>query len=421
MLRTGARLAVGALIAALPLLATASSAGAASTTTGSCAWAVKLDAKGANLLAIDSNVTYWWLRLPGAPGETLTLNGQYPHSRYMALTSYDPRLKVFDSVYDAETAPAAGSINPFVAGNPRNSPKRSWAVTAHLGQRPAGAFSGNDLYAGNEFSIVYRVYLPDLHSGESGGEPLPAVTVNLPGGAHQQLPTCRQPQVDTSLQPLLAQGSQPGPPLGGPGTNPPTWHKFFNFGTSAAIATDNELTGSSLSSRLTPDTEKTGYGGYLEDAENAYLYTLVNNKHGVVVIHALAMTHPFTLDGEHVMGSGDVRYWSFCSYEPTTQRVYGCLADEIPPLDATGAYTVVVSTPADRPANATAACGVSWLPFGPTSTALLIFRNLLADPAFPYSVQKAGYGTEAADMGAYYPAASYADPARFTTSSCPTP
>jgi hypothetical protein len=90
--------------------------------------------------------------------------------------------------------------------------------------------------------------------------------------------------------------------------------------------------------------------------------------HNVLVLHAKLPTHPSTFARDRVNDSGgkQVRYWSLCNYGALVVEIGtgpvlmdGCLFDEQVPTDADGFYTVVVSLPEDRPANATAQCGVA--------------------------------------------------------------
>ena len=86
-----------------------------------------------------------------------------------------------------------------------------------------------------------------------------------------------------------------------------------------------------------------------------------------------------------------------------------------PTLDDQGRYTVVVSTAADRPASTREpiACRCVWLPWGPSGSVVMIMRNMLPDPTFTNAIQFAHYGSEAHDLGAYYPAGCYMTAAQF--------
>jgi hypothetical protein len=133
------------------------------------------------------------------------------------------------------------------------------------------------------------------------------------------------------------------------------------------------------------------------------------------------------------MGSGQLRYWSLCSNEAFSQRVYGCVRDDqLPPsaYDSNGDYVVVVSDSADRPTGLPAACPVTWLPAGPAPDTVLILRNMLPDPTFTEAVQDAGYGDAAnhfqvTGLGPYYPVGRYytttaSFDALFAGGTCPT-
>ncbi len=390
---------------------------------GSCAWYLPLSDNGANALALDQNVAYWVTRIPYVPGMSLTLKGRYPHARYMSVTAYDPRTKAVSSLYDEQIQPDPGSVNPFVVGASRTATSRAWTVKVAFlqpGQQPSAA--ANTLSTGftprggtpaSDFFLVYRVYLPDRGRDQAGGEPLPAVTVSAPPLPDQPLPACP----GGNPPPGTANGAFAG--TGGPaslppdaGTPRPVWHKFYNVPTSAAQSPDS--TGrTNFAGQVTPYTMKTGSGGYLEDLENAYLYSFLNQGGGpLTVINAKAMSYPDTFGGASTMpGPSDVRYWSVCTYEPTSQRNLACAAD-FQAAPQSGDYTVVISTPADKPAQL---CGATWLPFGPDLQSLAIVRNQLGTA--PYTIQNVQLGHETA-MGAYYPTARYMDQAAYRQQVC---
>ena len=71
-----------------------------------------------------------------------------------------------------------------------------------------------------------------------------------------------------------------------------------------------------------------------------------------------------------------LRYWSLCQNDPLTERVVACLNDDRVVVGPDGFATFVVSTPNERPANATARCGVNWLPWGPNVRGVLIYRHM---------------------------------------------
>jgi hypothetical protein len=47
----------------------------------------------------------------------------------------------------------------------------------------------------------------------------------------------------------------------------------------------------------------------------------------------------------------------------------------------------VISDPEHRPANATAANAVTWLPWGAQSATQIVYRNMLPAASFPYAAE----------------------------------
>ena len=103
-----------------------------------------------------------------------------------------------------------------------------------------------------------------------------------------------------------------------------------------------------------------------------------------------------------------MRYWSFCQYEPATQRVIDCRRDNRVKVGPRRFYRIVVSTAQSRPRNARRACGVTWLPWGPQTQGLLIYRHMLPRPSFRRAIQNVGKpGDERRVMGRFYPRSRY--------------
>ncbi len=128
------------------------------------------------------------------------------------------------------------------------------------------------------------------------------------------------------------------------------------------------------------------------------------------------------------MGSDEVRYWSLCKNESfATTRVVACLYDEQVPVDSKGFYTIVVSLPRDRPANAAPRCGVAWLDWGTTGDGVdrptagsLLMRHLLPAPSFKHAFQNVMTpGTEEQVLGPYLPRGTYMSQQQFEAKGCP--
>ena len=404
-----------------------------------CAWEARIDPAVVNTAYPDQFANYWTLVLPATKGATLTIRGVYPHSRYMSFVSYAATLQSADGIADVEIAPDAGSDNPFLAGHARDTSLAVRHYTVYvrfLGpaqSRPA-VRAANTLYtknadgskAGQAFTLIYRVYRPDaLYDTDiTGGVGLPSVTYNAPGGVSRTFPSCPYPEVpsnDVNRRIANAGTTNSGGTVKHPGFDPPVWHKFQNFARSLSQGlTENGYWGTTFSDALKPAADALPNGGFADNPHNNYIFTLLSHGYGqLAVFHATLPTTPDTHPNAAVMPGGEqLRYWSMCSNDGPSQRYFGCVMDDqvTPTLDGSGAYTLVVSTKADRPATVTnGSCRCVWLPWGPGGSVVLIMRNMLPDPSFANAIQRAGFGTEKQDLGTYYPSGCYLTAAAFDT------
>jgi hypothetical protein len=257
------------------------------------------------------------------------------------------------------------------------------------------------------------VYEPDSGLDLTGGVGLPTVTLVDAAGNHTALPECPNDSLpETGLTRQLAaegsSGSSPLPNTGLGSTNPPMWVKFTNPANGLATgALDNQVTGSNVYPPVASATNALPRGGFFDNVDVAYVVTFYSAGFGpVLAFHAQAPMTPRTFAGEPKMGTGQVRYWSACTNNGATM-VYGCAHDDQVLLDADADYTLVISSAANRPTNATPACGVVWLPAGPTPQTVVILRNMLPAPDFANAIQNATQGTELQTMGPYYPVGQY--------------
>ena len=122
------------------------------------------------------------------------------------------------------------------------------------------------------------------------------------------------------------------------------------------------------------------------------------------------------------MGQGQVRYWSLCQNEFVSQRVIDCAYDELVRTAAGGRFTLVVSTPGSRPANAQPECGVNWIRWGGQPDGLVILRHMLPSVDFAQAIQRVSQaGTEQAVVGEYLPTGAHTTKADFEARGCPAP
>jgi hypothetical protein len=377
----------------------------------------RLDATTTNVLAIDTGAVYWGGTYAALPGTRIRIEGQYPHARYISWNVYDAAARPIDALADVELAADPGSANPFLPGASRTVAERDYTAFIEVGPRPDQP-APNTLYTGSSSggTFLYRVYVPDRARDAKGGVPLPNVTLEPAGGAGGALgvDACRELQAPYA-QPLndLVVGA-PGLPdpsddgNGYPGRNPPRWWLFENLcGSAVDVLLDNED-----GEALHPDARgRCGDGpGFLSNRDIAYVFTGTSRGFGnLLVLRGRAPTFADTRLGPATMPSGQqLRYWSLCQYEPATQRVIACRSDDQVAVGADGSYTVVVSTAEQRPGNARAECGVTWLPWGPQTQGLLIYRHMLPDPSFAEAIQNVGeLGREREVMGDFYPDGRY--------------
>ncbi len=383
-----------------------------------------------NALLLDTHAVYWVVAYQGVPGTRLRISGEYPHARYFSFNAYDSRARPADALTDSAVVPAAGSLNPFDPGADRLASKRSYTAFVDFGPRPPNP-APNTLYTGTAAdgspnyvgSVWYRVYLPDRGRDQTGGVGLPRIDLESAGGAGALTPavcgTSQLPTAQAVNDAISGSNGAPVLPLGGyPGRNPPRWKLFVSFGESIQdILLDNQN-----GDQLPQQQPVAPNAGFFSDRNTAYVYAPTSRGFGpLVVIRGRAPSFPNTRPPAVKMPSAkQVRYFSFCQYDPLSQRVIDCRSDDEIPIDRHGDYTVVVSTPADRPSNATAHCGVAWVAWGPQTQGLLIYRQLLGSPAFAQSIAHVGApGHEQPVMGAYYPTASYLpDRAAFQSRGC---
>ena len=332
------------------------------------------------------------------PGSRIRIEGHYPFARYFSWNVYDAAGRPIDAMNDAQLQPDPESPETYTAWiefGPR--PPNPAPNTLYTGDSPAGQF-------------WYRVYVPDAGMDPKGGVPLPSVTLEgtVQGPGIPGLDACREtqaPYLPTPQLPALPDPTDDG--NGYPGRNPPEWRLFENLcGSAVDILLDNES-----GEAFHPQARgRCGDGpGFFANRDIAYVFTGTSRGFGELLV--LRGRAP-TLD--------QLRYFSFCQYEPATQRVIDCAADHRVPVGPDGRYIVVVSTAEQRPANARPECGVTWIEWGPQPQALLIYRHMLPEPGFAEAIQNVpAPGSERAVMGEYYPEGEYLpDRAAFEARGC---
>ncbi|CAG4918818.1 hypothetical protein R70241_04685 [Paraburkholderia saeva] len=381
-----------------------------------------------NIAYPDSGATYWSAVFKVPTGTRVFLKGQFPYSRYISYNSYRTDNSPASALTDYQITPDAGSTNPFVDGAIRYAPARNYAVEV-VPTAQAGAAAPNTLYADSDFgqtiTIWYRVYAADKGADTTGGVGLPDLQVQQPDGTiltGAQACNVLSPAQTTLPGPVLppatysALRDQPGKPAGFPGVNPAVWMAQYNSQYGLGCMFLGKCGG-------TPVRQV----AYFANLDNAYVTALISRAYGpVVVLHGRIPVTPKTFNNVARMTSGQIRYWSMCTNEFYTQKGTSCLYDEQVPTDANGNYTIVVSRDADRPVNATTACGRGFLTWsdagdgaGHTDDGLLIMRNMLPAADFTNAIQNTKTpGDESAVIGPYLPDVSYTTKAAFEAQGC---
>ncbi len=397
----------------------------------------------------DSNSTYFISRFAMPAGSRLNVHFKYPHARYFQFALYKWERNTFVSTGEAiagpRTEPDSGSTNPFRLGADRLAQNRDFTlrvVAADAPQDSAGR-AANTLYAGKEggeLQCVVRIYLPDQGWDGAGWgpgtSPSAAAAFRYDGtladgtrlSAAEVVRQFARPMEGATKPPLtvdqwvaLVRANDNDPsldPATAPALKEPKWQKFWTIEYSLVGAFK------------TPEAQaKIPYAGAMEgggDPSTQYFATYLSRKFGPVYLMRGKMpTFPNTYAGEDGKGlavtpDAQTQYWSIVSCEaaPSGQIVDG-LTDFQVPLDAERNYTIVVSRPEDRPANATLENGVAWLEWSPRGEGLddpknradfgmLMLRIMATNPDWkerPDNVTQPGM--EEAVMGPYFPKGYY--------------
>ena len=387
-----------------------------------------------NVAYPDSNVYYWAAAFSMPEDSILEIKGDYPYSRYMSFFSYNERGKPIGSLTDFQIQSEA--TNPFIPGNQRSDFSRSYSIEV-LNENPSANisenidnFNGNILftpeYKKNQQLIVYRIYLPDKDIDITGGVKLPQPMLTLSDGTKLEgKQTCEALNTSQPLQVSFdALGippneyreliSQPDKPDTWPAHNPPKW--FIQLDRKSLIGM--------YTGEIDPNAPRSE-GGFYPNLDNQYIRSILNRKHGkVLIVRGKAPTTPKTYFESSSTKEVNLRYWSLCSNQSfVNTRVNDCLFDEEIPINKNGFYTIAISREEDRPRNAVNECGIAWLPMADDGdgmfdddVTIIQFRHLLPSNSFEHSIQKVKRQDQLEEiMGPYMPKARYLMPNQVET------
>jgi hypothetical protein len=313
------------------------------------------------------------------PGGRAVFQGQYPEARYFAYHPNDMDLNNLETLRDRDLAPDPGSLNPFHEVVPADSTSR-YTATLVFGAEPPEP-EPNTRYVGmrkdgitpNRFVVnLLRMYHVDAGNGPgSGGVPLPALSIYAADGelvrhfeeCEMFAPEKRLVKTERVFPALPIIDHRP--------KNPPQWTTSSNFDAPS-------------------DT--------LANADVQYLATHFSERFGeLFVTRAKYLTAPDTRNGESPAAPDkQVRLYNLCTYNFWNGGATQCMLENELARDAAGFYTLVVSKPADRPANLSET-HASWLDWGPYLDGQLQYRFVYRENPYVSAIAAAAEGREIAD------------------------
>ena len=319
---------------------------------------------------IDTDALYLVTGSGFVQGHSIRLSGRFPYARYMSVTVYGgPALGAIDHLADRSIMPDHGSINPFRPRAKRHAAKRSYTLYIVQGPPPVSGRVPNTLYTGpyHPVLVMYRIFAPDHGADPYGNVQGPHIDV-LNGSptsfsSAASLPACASPA------PLM-----------------------WRSGVWLTTALQWKRVGAQANNGANDDT------AYLDvrlDRSDAYL------------IRFKAPSYADTYHDQPISGRENVRMWSVCQYDMYTEKVVACLHDYETARDRQGYVTIIVSMLANRPNLTKLAQGTNWLPFGPESTGLLVYRQILPAPSFVGNFHKVAPDAPQSEiqrtLGSYFP------------------
>lgn len=401
----------------------------------------------------DKGSTYFPAQFNMPVGSSLTIRGTYPRQRYFSFTVANQLgggvVGNGDYLRDVQIDPDPGSVNPFRQDpNDRTPAGQTYTLRVLRGPVPGGARPANTIYttstsATSPVRLAMRNYIPDQGLGGTGGVDLPKITLTLADGTTITEPAAvctalnaNKNATPTGFPQTVYQNAinASADPANAPAKPTPVFERFWNNAyTILGAFNDNAL------ARVTqfPATDD---GGYATNPDTQYIAAGVSLNFGkVVVLRVKPPTYAHTRPNATAWSpaNSQVRYWSACTAEgPVSGKGSDCAYDQQIPVDRDGYWTLVVSRPEDRPANASTLCGVKWLDFGigegsyagaRAAVGALYMRYMAAQRGadWPQSPKNIPQPTTADPynhlldvMGEYAPAAHYESRAQYEARGC---
>lgn len=349
---------------------------------------------------------------------------------------------------DADISPDYFSLNPFLPGASRSWPGRHYHVAFRMAigdpvQLNGNAFvepiyrrPGNSRYAsGLQFQgplgattsnqghgrgiwdvgrIYVRYYGVDTAAQPLGGVTLPKVTYQLPDLRQFYIKAVRPSYEIASIKLPPSDPQEPAP-----GNSTAGWTKqtdicgsaYYGLSGAAQFSGPDQLQYvrdicRGIGGRNLTFSGPMGYEASNTSAStvNYFLRSMSLGLHKVVVLTGRLPTTPHTLNGDLFMSLAQARYWSLTgdavpSFDEIIRgQFFGdklaaaigtasihSIADEEVTTDAQHRYVIVLSRPEDRPANATAANGVTWVNWGVRGSTIWLLRWMTVAPDWSFA------------------------------------
>jgi hypothetical protein len=379
----------------------APTAAALPTAFPGCSWPLETTPSKVNLAAPDPYATYWTTPFIASAGNSLTIKGVFPTSRFMSFTVYNDSFEDFTNTVNASSVPSdlsdyqitpdQGSENPWRTGQLGQAMKFTVHVIPGATAEQQASENAIPMIDQNPPAnptgprgigyVIFRTYLP---SGGNTTVQLPTITVTHDGHS-TTLPPC--PSSAAKLPPALANLLSA------------LKEKVSSGGTPATCTSD-----------CAPDLQYFGpsaasAAGLFPNPVNGYIVMKFTPRPGyVVVTHGEAPSSPIDAGsgtpGDSIGAAAvswvspvfQVRYWSISNYlaespYPVVEvgqganAIFGGTPDFLTTLED-GYYTVVSSLPSDKPSTSSlTANDATWIPTSTSQSGtpeLQILRNMLS-------------------------------------------
>nr|WP_294780613.1 hypothetical protein [uncultured Flavobacterium sp.] len=395
----------------------------------------------------DPNCSYLLAPIIYAPfGSELHIEGEYPYCRFFSIqasSSFDPSEYRYDKwsgkgeigIVDSDIKPQDGSVNPFLPNANRLSDKRKYSVTFEMALgnstklNPSHKFpyrsNGEKLYASGiqfqgpwgidkksghnrgyfDFGDVWiRYYGIDKNKDAMAGVQLPKLYFQLKTGEKffiiADLDEFKKAS-ETTMANRDKGNSDPakynGPEIG--------WDKQFGIflqistGLSRALYKETpkdkeyiRMLDLGVNGRGEKQPAPANYEPHATGSNyTGYLTTGISIKKGkVFVLTGKLPTFPDTRSGERIFRPAQCRYWSITTYDAEFpfSSVKGLentsVMDDELILNRNREYIIVYSRKEDRPKNATAENGITWVNWGKTSTQSITLRWISVFPEWNF-------------------------------------